>query len=302
MCLAVLGCPRGEAQTAGGSPHPAFDAASVKRVPKDMGAFMRGGPGSNDPGRIAYHSTTWYALLMRTFGVKSDQLDVPGWMTNGNYFYDIDATIPPSTTDQQFRAMLLDLLVERFRLVYHRGLKNFPGYELTVAPGGPKIRRSDPHTDDLDGTGASGGSAKEESLTGPKPLVTSDKMLLTARGFPVLTPGRKYAVKGPLVESGIMRATFHESMPEFLEYLPFMVMESNGERGYPRYRIADRTGLEGVFDFTLEFFSRATPEDGGGPSIFQALERQVGLRLNKTKDVEVELIVVDRAERIPTEN
>jgi uncharacterized protein (TIGR03435 family) len=253
-----------------------------------MGAFMSGGPGSGDPGRITYHSTPWQALLQRAFGVHIDQLACPGWMTGGLYFYDIHATIPPGATEQQFQMMLQDLLADRFRLVYHRDRKLFPGYELTVAPGGPRIRPSDTQADSLDDSHASRGSIKKGGQA--------------SSGFPVLEPGRKFKVKSPpLSESGIIRATFHETIPEFVEYLPYMIMASNRETGYPRYRVANRTGLEGVFDFTLEFFGGATL-DGGGPSIFRALERQVGLRLNKTSDVEVEMIVVDSAERIPTEN
>ena len=233
-----------------------------------------------------YHSVPWEFLLRQAFGVQSDQIKGPGWMINGFDSYDVNAIIPPGTTAGRFRMMLQNLLVERFHLVHHRESKAFPGYELTVAPGGPKLRRATLHAETVD---ASNGAGKEGSRN--------------AADFPVLAPGQKFAVKrsSSNLESGMIRATFRESIPEFLEYLPYMIMNSNREAGYPRYRVVDRTGLEGVFEFNVEYFGGPTME-AGGPSIFQALEYQLGLKLIKSKDVRLEVIVVDSAQRIPTEN
>jgi uncharacterized protein (TIGR03435 family) len=41
---------------------------------------------------------------------------------------------------------------------------------------------------------------------------------------------------------------------------------------------------------------------GGEPSIFVALRKQLGLKLNKVKDVPLDVIVVDRVEKTPTAN
>jgi uncharacterized protein (TIGR03435 family) len=288
-CLALQTASPGESQSSGGATQRSFEVASVKRVPKDMGAYMRGGPGSGDPGRIAYHSTPWESLLRRAFAVKADQLVCPGWMKDGLYFYDIDATIPPGSTEEQFRAMLRDLLAQRFHLAYHRSTKRFPGYELRVASGGLRIRLSDIRS-----------VAPGDSQDGSKGLI---KTKAEAKSdFPVLMPGQKYKVNSPpLYESGVFRVSFRGSIPELVEQLPYLIMYSNRETGWPRYRVADRTALDGEFDFKLEFYGGATL-DGGGPSIFRAVERQLGLTLNKTDDIAVEVIVVDSADKIPTEN
>jgi uncharacterized protein (TIGR03435 family) len=56
--------------------------------------------------------------------------------------------------------------------------------------------------------------------------------------------------------------------------------------------VVDKTGLAGVFDFTLSW----TPE-----AIFTAIEEQLGLKLEPQK-APIEILIVDHAEKIPTEN
>jgi uncharacterized protein (TIGR03435 family) len=83
------------------------------------------------------------------------------------------------------------------------------------------------------------------------------------------------------------------SIDSFARYL-------SGILGSP---VVDMTGIKGVFDVTLEW----APDEGAapaaptsGPSIFTALQEQLGLRLEKQK-APVEMIVIDRIEK-PSEN
>jgi uncharacterized protein (TIGR03435 family) len=71
--------------------------------------------------------------------------------------------------------------------------------------------------------------------------------------------------------------------------------------------VENHTGLDGVFNFRLEWTPEsakpASPADGPateGPSIFTAIQEQLGLRLRSQKAA-VEILVIDHAER-PTEN
>jgi uncharacterized protein (TIGR03435 family) len=73
-------------------------------------------------------------------------------------------------------------------------------------------------------------------------------------------------------------------------------------------QVVDETGLAGVFDFTLEWSpdemkAEAMPPTGGtiAPSIFTALQEQLGLKLEGRKGP-VEVLVVDHIEKAPTEN
>jgi len=87
-------------------------------------------------------------------------------------------------------------------------------------------------------------------------------------------------------DSGIAAITATKiSVARLAEYL-----SSQAERP-----VVDNTGLKGEYDFRVEW---ATDEKPGSlrPSIFTALEEQLGLKLNATKGT-VEMIVVDRAER-----
>lgn len=65
--------------------------------------------------------------------------------------------------------------------------------------------------------------------------------------------------------------------------------------------VVDKTGLNGLFKFTLEWSREgAAPEGEGLPSVYTAVEEQLGLKLRPSRDP-VEVIVIDRAER-PTGN
>jgi uncharacterized protein (TIGR03435 family) len=62
--------------------------------------------------------------------------------------------------------------------------------------------------------------------------------------------------------------------------------------------VIDMTGLKGHYDFTLDW---AQYDTDNGPSFFTALQEQLGLRL-AVQNGAVEILVIDHAEKIPTEN
>ena len=64
-------------------------------------------------------------------------------------------------------------------------------------------------------------------------------------------------------------------------------------------RVVDLTGLKGAFDFTLDWCPMSV--DADGPSIFTALQEQLGLKLEARK-VPLEVMVVDRVNRVPAAN
>lgn len=83
--------------------------------------------------------------------------------------------------------------------------------------------------------------------------------------------------------------------------------------------MSDKTGLTGIFEFTLEYTGAPVPVSAADsttevrapiakdpaedvPGIFVALERQLGLGLVKVKDVPVDVLVIDQADKVPSAN
>jgi uncharacterized protein (TIGR03435 family) len=90
-----------------------------------------------------------------------------------------------------------------------------------------------------------------------------------------------------------------------------------GQVGRP---VTDSTGLTGKYDYTLTFASETMGGGGGaalvaasdsgplldpdgdnGPTIFSAIQEQLGLKLEQKKGT-VDMFVIDHVEKMPTEN
>jgi len=289
---------------------PSFEAASVRIAgPRQPGpGGPSGGPGTNDPTRFTYAYVNLQTLLTLAYGVRTDQISAPDWIkdsSDGRTLYTVTAVVPPNTSKDRFNVMLQNLLAERFHLALHHSTKEFPGYELRVAEGGPKLKPYVPA--DSAANSSDSGRAKED-------------------GFPRLGPGPNSTVAFSMPTGGgwaMLRARYRMPMSQFVVGLGGAVNESMGlEMGATMPRVADKTGLTGVYEFTLGFAGMLimpglTPPPSGaadsathaasdpgeiGPSLFNALETQLGLKLVKTKNVSVDILVIDHAEKVPAEN
>jgi uncharacterized protein (TIGR03435 family) len=280
---------------------PTFDVASVRI---DNGPFvpgeslrMSGGPGSGDPGRFTCRQYPLRFLITRAYDVLPDQVVGPAWLQEptGNSVT-VSATMPVNTTKEDFLLMLQGLLAERFHLTVHHETRNFPGYELVVAAGGSKLTPwvPDPTAD-----------------ASPPPG-------LDEQGFPRLRPGQPgVAFRITTGKTGMMRSTHRQTMVAFARGLGNDLNSSMGmPAGSPLPRVADKTGLSGLYEFRLEFEGTmpsiaiaaqpSTPDvldpGDGGPSLFTALEKQLGLKLVKTKSLPVDLLIIDQLDKTPTDN
>ena len=194
--------------------------------------------------------------------------------------------------------MLQSLLEERLRLTTHQESREFSGYELLVAPSGSK----------LNPTTVTG------SL-GPPPE-TPYKVVGDKDGYPSLPRGVRQSA---LVRNGSTFARFRDySLPELAQWLgPKLgttVPNAFGVDGgnLAPARIVDKTGLSGNYDFTLEYEGIFTAMESlppamqdrlesSSPSIFVALEKQLGLKLQKSK-IPTNVIVIDHIEKAPLED
>jgi uncharacterized protein (TIGR03435 family) len=64
--------------------------------------------------------------------------------------------------------------------------------------------------------------------------------------------------------------------------------------------VVDRTGLTGTYDFTIQFNADNGSEPDAYPSLFSALQEQLGLKLESAKGP-LDTLVIDHVER-PSEN
>jgi len=67
-----------------------------------------------------------------------------------------------------------------------------------------------------------------------------------------------------------------------------------------RRPVIDKTNLTGPFDFELDWVNSNAPTDEVGPSVFTALQEQVGLKLESSK-APVEVLVIESVQK-PSEN
>ena len=123
-----------------------FEVVSVKPAePFQSGTnpFMtHGGPGTDDPGRLTMSRTALSSLILRAYGLDVDQLKGSAWVSDAmNNGFALVATMPASTTQEQFCGMVRNLLRDRFHFAFHFEKQSRPGYELTVLPGGPKFKQ-----------------------------------------------------------------------------------------------------------------------------------------------------------------
>jgi uncharacterized protein (TIGR03435 family) len=293
-----------------------FDAASVKPAPpptpNERGMILfrgpSGGPGTKDPGRINYPFMSLKNLLMNAYDVKNYQITGPGWLDTERF--DITATMPPETTKEQFRVMLQNLLAERFKLVVHRETKELPMYALMVNKGGPKLKESEP---------AAAATDADAAPAPPPPLPSQPKM--GPDGFPILPPpaGGRGGLFMMMMPGRARLTGQQQTMKDLADRL-------TGQLNRP---VTDATELTAKYDFTLSFSTEGLsgpmgpmgpmpappPPPGGGrggegvfvpegeapPNLFSALQGQLGLKLEAKKG-NVEIIVIDRIEKAPTEN
>lgn len=256
----------------------AFEVASIKpSAPRGAGGGFygcKGGPGSTDPGRIACTNISLVVLVQMAYGVDYSRFSGMGLPMQD---FDIVAKLPEGAIGQVPR-MWQNLLAERFKLVIHREKKEVPSYLLVVAKGGLKIKEAvnDPASDDKPAWSPGDGPAPRDK-----------------DGFPMLPPGST----GTAFRGG--KAYLMASIVP-MESIASMLETRLNAGTEARRPVIDGTGLKGKYTFrlTLEQSGDAMADDLAFRS---ALENEIGLKVEQ-KLAQVEILVVDHVERLPTEN
>jgi uncharacterized protein (TIGR03435 family) len=110
-----------------------FDVASVKQSVAEPGSRGMSGP---TPGGFTGVNAPLRLYISFAYNVRSDQVFGPDWIDSGRF--DIVAKKDGQNSLDGTRAMMRNLLAERFRLVAHRETRDVPVYALTVGKDGAK--------------------------------------------------------------------------------------------------------------------------------------------------------------------
>jgi uncharacterized protein (TIGR03435 family) len=119
-------------------PRPAFEVASVKPTPPGNFGNTSWSPyGTN---RYAATNATLELLVQLAYGMPSDQIS--GFEKLGSEHYDVSVKAEDGVllTLDQLQPRIQRLLEERFKLATHREQKEYDGYALVVAKGGPRLK------------------------------------------------------------------------------------------------------------------------------------------------------------------
>jgi uncharacterized protein (TIGR03435 family) len=211
-------------------------------------------------GRFVATNINLKQLIDFAYGIKENQLSGAPAWIDSER-YDVSAKPETTATPDQMKRMLQSLLADRFKLTFRKETKELPVYVLTVAKNGPKLEAS-----------------KDDSTE----------------------PGRGRGLRmspGQLMAQGATASDFASHLSNILGR-----------------NVIDKTGLPGKYNFNLKWApdeSQAAafrgpgdgsppPPDSSGPSIFSAIQDQLGLRLDAQK-APVEVYVFASVEK-PSEN
>jgi uncharacterized protein (TIGR03435 family) len=284
---AAIRAAQAPATPAAQEPLPAFDVASI-RVNKtaQMNRMFRPQPG----GRFEATNLRLRDLIQFAYQVRNFQIEGgPDWIDTINF--DIVAKAPgdvpppmPGGPPSPYMLMLRTLLAERFKLVVRQETKELPIYALSIARAdgrlGPDMSVSTTDCETMMKAAMKGGAP-------PLPPIQDDR----------ITCGLRIGL-GRLDMGGFGVAELANALGVLLQRT-----------------VVNRTGLTGFYDAKMTFAPEQLPGappmpppgtpggppiDPNAPSIFTALQEQLGLKLDSARGP-VQVLVIDRAE-MPVED
>lgn len=265
---------------------PVYDVVAIK-PDKTGGGMMRI---NNTADRFSATNVSLKMMIQSAYELQTADLisGLPGWADSARF--DIEAKmdedaaaalqkLPMEERMAQRRSMMEAMLADRFKLKVHRDSKEMPMYALVIAKGGFKLKDADPN------------STYANGIKGPDGVSHAGMMMMG---------------------NGTLRS---QATPISNLLGPLSVQLHR--------QVVDKTGLTGKYDVALQWApednqgpaapgAAPAPQPAGpatqavgppassGPSIFTALQEQLGLRLEPIKGP-VDTVVVDHVE-MPSEN
>lgn len=213
-------------------------------------------------GRFVCQNVNVRFLIEQALGVRQFQITGgPSWMGTERFDVNAKADGTEQIDRDKLQPMILSLLEDRFKMKFHRETKELPVYALVPGKGGAKMKVAETQGQEVRG------------------------MIRMGRG----------QVNGKQMDMGMLANNLSNQLGR---------------------QVIDKTGLTEKYDFELNWTPDESqagfgpfggppappppPSDAPGPSIFTALQEQLGLKLESQKGP-VPMIVVDSIEK-PTEN
>jgi uncharacterized protein (TIGR03435 family) len=324
LFLTLAAAAFGQSPAPAAKPALTFDVASIKLAgpldpQKIMSGQMRVGM-RVDKALVEINSLALSDLINLAFKTKRYQVTGPSWLTSGNPMsmdrFDVHATLPEGATEKDVPEMVQALLVERFKLVYHRDDTEMPVYALVVGKGGPKMKEAEPDPPPATTEPGEAPASKEDQ---PQFSGRPDQ-----KGGMVIRGGPNGGNMRMSMQDGAMHMSSDKmSMTQLADMLtPFLDRP-----------IVDMTELKGNYQVSLELtmgdMMAAARSQGmavgapppGGPggapgggapaaggeapdpgssSVFRNIQ-QLGLKLEPRKSP-VGKLIIDHLEKTPTEN
>jgi uncharacterized protein (TIGR03435 family) len=217
-----------------------------------------GGTSRAQPGRYQGVNVTLKRVITLAYRPVQEFVGGPDWINTAHF--DIDARAEGTPSQDQMLEMLRTLLADRFKLVVHKEQKDSPVYALTVA--------------------------RRDGRLGAR-LRRSDVECLAPDSGPAAPPAAPRPRCGFRLGNGVLSGQ-GATMARLASEMSFVGRQ-----------VIDRTGLAGAFDIDLEWTPDspgAAPSPDAGPSVFTAIQEQLGLKLEPAT-APLEIVVIDSAEQ-----
>ncbi len=212
--------------------------------------------------------------------IESDRIDIHAKVAESDLGSSSMRVGSNSMNFDEFRPMLRELLIDRFQIKYHMEERSIDAYTLVADH--PKLKKSDPSERTACGEGPAA-DAKDASLTNA--MINSQE------------------------------SCWNVTMDQFAGLIHHIAPD------YFFYPVVNETGLKGAWDFSLSWSSAnltQNPGPGAGPasgsegapaasdpngamSFFDAIRKEIGLKIIKEKHPE-QVLVIDSIDEKPTEN
>lgn len=280
------------------SPDYRFEVASIRPSEAPDGQEYKTHPlGPHyGPDRFSEEKISLGSLMWMAFKTKHVfEIEAPGWTSQA--YFNIGGTFPEGAAKGDVPIMMQHLLEDRFALKFHRETRHIAGYQLVVAKSGVKL--------------APGVPPDPNQPKGSPYEFGKDGMTFAKNARSGYFVGGSPCCTAHWLETNIT-----------MKQLATSLADSN-KLNAP---VVDATGLEGTYGFTLVYTpepfagrgavmigpipATAAPPTGEGgatpppehPFMRDALQEQIGLKVQPVKDVLIDVVVVDSINKEPTEN